>query len=137
MSVSSLAMRSSAASMNWALIGLCNYGPVLEPMWALIPMFLLARLPFRTAMRMEAISDRDFGFECTTVVKMKQDCKDVPYVVHKDQLVVWQFKLPYDTMESFMPLAQEQLAAGRLPDNESEAFLKVFAIFATTNDEIN
>ena len=59
------------------------------------------------------------------MVKMKQDCKDVPYVVQKDQLVVWHFSLPYDTMEGFMPLAQEQLAAGRLPVDDGEEFLKV------------
>lgn len=83
------------------------------------------RLPFRNAQRLEASSDRTFVFESTLVVKMKQDCADVPYVTQKGDVMQWHFSLAYDTMEGFMPLAQEQLAASRLPVDEGEQILKV------------
>ena len=74
---------------------------------------------------MEATSDRTFVFECNIVVKMKQDCADVPYINEKGPVTAWYFSLAYDTMESFMPIAQAQLAASRLPVDDSEEILKV------------
>uniref|UniRef100_A0A061R8P8 Beach domain-containing protein n=1 Tax=Tetraselmis sp. GSL018 TaxID=582737 RepID=A0A061R8P8_9CHLO len=85
----------------------------------------IVRLPFRSAQRLEGTGDRTFVIDCAVVVKMKQDCADAPYVFQKGEDVVWRFALAYDTMESFMPLAQEQLAVSRLPLEEAEKILKV------------
>jgi len=84
----------------------------------------IVRLPFRSATRLEASSDRTFVFECTAVVKMKQACADAPYQFLKGDLTTWYFSLAYDTMEGFMPLAQEQLAASRLPWQDAEDIMK-------------
>jgi hypothetical protein len=56
---------------------------------------------------------------------MKEACADAPYHFMKGDLTVWYFSLAYDTMEGFMPLAQEQLALSRLPAQDAEEMAKV------------
>lgn len=60
---------------------------------------------------------------------MKQACADAPYQFLKGDLTTWYFSLAYDTMEGFMPLAQEQLAASRLPWQDAEGIMKVCRAF--------
>ena len=50
---------------------------------------------------------------------------DAPYVTVKGPVTMWTFALAYAPMEDFMPLAQEQLAASRLPYPERDEALQV------------
>ena len=52
-------------------------------------------------------------------------CMDAPYVTVKGPVTTWTFALAYAPMEDFMPLAQEQLAASRLPYPERDDALQV------------
>lgn len=46
---------------------------------------------------------------------MKPNMADVPYTVEKNKSSSWVFTLSYVKVDSFMPLAQEQLVISRLP----------------------
>jgi hypothetical protein len=50
---------------------------------------------------------------------------DAPYITVKGPATTWTFVLAYAPMEDFMPLAQEQLAASRLPYPERDDALQV------------
>lgn len=52
------------------------------------------------------------------VTKMKANMTDEPYVVEKGATSIWMFTLTYAKLDSFMPLAQEQLVMSRLPAAE-------------------
>ena len=52
-------------------------------------------------------------------------CADAPYVTVKGPVTTWAFTLAYAPMEDFMPLAQEQLAASRLPYPDRDEMLQV------------
>lgn len=52
------------------------------------------------------------------VTKMKANMADEPYVVEKGKASTWLFTLTYAKLDSFMPLAQEQLVMSRLPAAE-------------------
>lgn len=49
------------------------------------------------------------------VTKMKPNMCDVPYTVEKNKLSSWVITLLYAKLDSFMPLAQEQLVISREP----------------------
>lgn len=85
----------------------------------------IVRIPFGAAQQMEAMDATSFTILVTSVTKMKPNAADVPYVTEKAKASRWQFKLPYATMDAFMPLANEQLAAGRLSDAERDAYFEV------------
>lgn len=52
------------------------------------------------------------------VTKMKANMADEPYTVDKGQISTWMFTLTYAKLDSFMPLAQEQLVMSRLPTSD-------------------
>jgi hypothetical protein len=74
------------------------------------------RLEFASVLQLEAGSS---GQSCVVgvnkVTKMKPNMADVPYVVERQQPSTWVFGLTYAKLDSFMPLAQEQLVISRLP----------------------
>ena len=61
----------------------------------------------------------------TQVVKMKANTADAPYVVEKGSLTDWQFTLAYATVDQFLVMAHEQLAASRLPYADRKEALQV------------
>lgn len=93
-----------------------------EPDDARVP---IVRIPFVHVLQMEALDGTTFATLVASVTKMKPNAADVPYVTDKSAPSRWQFTLPYATMDAFMPLANEQLAAGRLCDAERDAYFDV------------
>lgn len=49
---------------------------------------------------------------------MKANMENTAYVYEKGKSSTWSFVLPYANLDSFMPLAQEQLVVSRLPAAE-------------------
>ena len=58
-------------------------------------------------------------------LRRQAHCADAPYVTVKGPVTTWAFALAYAPMEDFMPLAQEQLAASRLPYPDRDEMLQV------------
>ena len=58
-------------------------------------------------------------------VPSQAHCADAPYDTVKGPVTTWAFALAYAPMEDFMPLAQEQLAASRLPYPDRDDVLQV------------
>ena len=58
-------------------------------------------------------------------LRWQAHCADAPYVTVKGPVTTWAFTLAYAPMEDFMPLAQEQLAASRLPYPDRDEMLQV------------
>jgi hypothetical protein len=66
-------------------------------------------------LQLEAGSGQSCVIGVNKVTKMKPNTADVPYVVERQQPSTWLFVLTYAKLDSFMPLAQEQLVISRLP----------------------
>lgn len=56
---------------------------------------------------------------------MKANTADAPYVVQKGAPTHWQFNLTYATVDQFLVMAHEQLAASRLPYADRKEALQV------------
>ena len=73
------------------------------------------RLEFLSVMQLEAEGAQACVVGVNKVTKMKPNMADVPYVVERHKPSTWVFVLTYAKLDSFMPLAQEQLVISRLP----------------------
>lgn len=73
------------------------------------------RLEFASVVQFEADGPQSFIVVVNKVTKMKPNMADVPYTVEKNSSSSWSFTLSYVKVDSFMPLAQEQLVISRLP----------------------
>jgi factor associated with neutral sphingomyelinase activation len=78
----------------------------------------LFRLEFAAVTQLEAESMQCCVVGVSKVTKMKANMADEPYVVEKGKPSTWLFTLTYAKLDSFMPLAQEQLVMSRLPAAE-------------------
>ena len=80
------------------------------------------RFPFPAVTELEAdtsgTSSNTFALTANQLVRMKENGEDVPYKVEKGSSSRWVFTLSYAKLDAFMPLAQEQLVASRLPQLE-------------------
>lgn len=56
---------------------------------------------------------------------MKANTADAPYVIQKGAPTHWQFNLTYATVDQFLVMAHEQLAASRLPYADRKEVLQV------------
>ena len=88
-------------------------------------MSLCCRIPFISVQQLESISKSSITLATTQVVKMKANTADVPYVIQKGALTQWQFTLAYATVDQFLLMAHEQLAASRLPYADRKEVLQV------------
>lgn len=77
-----------------------------------------ARLEFAAVTQLEAESMQSCLVGVNKVTKMKANMAEEPYVVEKGRTSTWLFTLTYAKLDSFMPLAQEQLVMSRLPAAE-------------------
>lgn len=77
-----------------------------------------ARLEFAAVTQLEAEDMQCCVVAVSKVTKMKANMADEPYVVDKGRTSTWLFTLTYAKLDSFMPLAQEQLVMSRLPAAE-------------------
>ena len=75
--------------------------------------------------QLEGINKSSLSLATTQVVKMKANTADAPYVVEKGSLTNWQFTLAYATVDQFLVMAHEQLAASRLPYADRKEALQV------------
>eukprot|EP00882_Tetradesmus_deserticola_P030522 GHRQ01034312.1.p4 GENE.GHRQ01034312.1~~GHRQ01034312.1.p4 ORF type:complete len:127 (-),score=34.72 GHRQ01034312.1:85-465(-) len=73
------------------------------------------RLEFASVVQLEAEGPTACVIGVSKVTKMKPNMADVPYVVERHKSSSWVFALTYAKLDSFMPLAQEQLVISRLP----------------------
>lgn len=76
---------------------------------------IVCRLEFLSILQLEAESMQSCVVGVNRVTKMKPNMADVPYTVERNKQSTWVFTLTYAKLESFMPLAQEQLVMSRLP----------------------
>lgn len=83
------------------------------------------RLPWAHVQQLEAVGKQGVALATNLVTKMKAHCEDRPYETEKGALTTWGFTLVYAPMEDFMPLAQAQLAASRLPYPDRGEVLEV------------
>ena len=65
--------------------------------------------------QLEGINKSSLSLATTQIIKMKANTADAPYIVQKGALTHWQFTLTYATVDQVLVMAQEQLAASRLP----------------------
>lgn len=75
--------------------------------------------------QLEAVGKQGVALASSLVTKMKAHCADRPYETEKGPVTSWAFTLAYAPMEDFMPLAQAQLAASRLPYPDRVQVLEV------------
>lgn len=73
------------------------------------------RLEFAAVVHMDAESMQSCVVGVNKVTQMKANMADEPYTVIKGKTSTWVFTLAYAKLDSFMPLAQEQLVMSRLP----------------------
>lgn len=73
------------------------------------------RLEFASVVQLEAEGAQACVVGVNKVTKMKPNMADVPYTVERHKPSSWVFSLTYAKLDSFMPLAQEQLVISRLP----------------------
>jgi hypothetical protein len=73
------------------------------------------RLEFASVVQLEAEGAQACVVGVNKVAKMKPNMADVPYAVERHKPSTWVFVLTYAKLDSFMPLAQEQLVISRLP----------------------
>ncbi len=75
----------------------------------------VCRIPFSGVQQLEAAGPKSLALSASSVVKMKPNGVDALYVVEKSPPgFAWAFNLPYAPLDSFMPLAQEQLLISRM-----------------------
>lgn len=86
------------------------------------------RIPFLSVQQLEGVSKSSLSLATTQVIKMKANTADAPYVVQKGVLTHWQFALTYATVDQFLVMAHEQLAASRLPYADRKQELQVHAL---------
>lgn len=86
------------------------------------------RIPFLSVQQLEGVSKNSLSLATTQVVKMKANTADAPYVVQKGALTHWKFALTYATVDQFLVMAHEQLAASRLPYADRKEALQVHAL---------
>ena len=89
---------------------------------------LPCRIPFLSVQQLEGVGRSSLSLATTQVVKMKANMADAPYVVQKGALTHWQFALTYATVDQFLVMAHEQLAASRLPYADRKEALQVHAL---------
>ena len=75
--------------------------------------------------QLEGVSKSALSLATTQVIKMKANAADAPYIVQKGSLTTWQFTLAYTTVDQFLILAHQQLAASRLPYADRKEALQV------------
>jgi len=75
--------------------------------------------------QLEGINLSTLSLATTQVVKMKANTADAPYVIQKGAPTHWQFNLTYATVDQFLVMAHEQLAASRLPYADRKEALQV------------
>ena len=85
----------------------------------------VCRIPFLSVQQLEGVNKSSLLLATTQVVKMKANTADAPYVVQKGALSHWQFTLTYATIDQFLVMAHEQLAASRLPYADRKEALQV------------
>lgn len=73
------------------------------------------RLEFASVIQFESEGPQSLIIVVNKVTKMKPNMCDVPYTVEKNKSSSWVMTLSYAKLDSFMPLAQEQLVISRLP----------------------
>lgn len=83
-----------------------------------LPLLRPCRLEFAHVTQLEADGPDACLVGAARVTRMRPGCADVPYA--QDRAAhggahLWRFSLMYARLEAFMPLAQEQLVASRLP----------------------
>lgn len=83
------------------------------------------RIPFLSISQLEGINKSSLSLATSQIVKMKANTADAPYVVQKGALTNWQFSLTYATVDQFLVMAHEQLAASRLPYADRKQALQV------------
>eukprot|EP00879_Flechtneria_rotunda_P012868 GHRR01013438.1.p1 GENE.GHRR01013438.1~~GHRR01013438.1.p1 ORF type:complete len:516 (+),score=142.44 GHRR01013438.1:507-2054(+) len=112
----------SSVAGNWQNLGslpgrlrLCTKSIFFEPEDVRIP---IVRLEFASVLHLEADSMQSCTVGVNKVTKMKANMADAPYVVERNKSSSWGFTLTYARLDSFMPLAQEQLVISRLPTLE-------------------
>lgn len=86
---------------------------------------LVCRIPFQFVQQLEGINLSTLSLATTQVVKMKANTADAPYVIQKGAPTHWQFNLTYATVDQFLVMAHEQLAASRLPYADRKEALQV------------
>jgi hypothetical protein len=86
---------------------------------------LVCRIPFLFVQQLEGINLSTLSLATTQVVKMKANTADAPYVIQKGAPTHWQFNLTYATVDQFLVMAHEQLAASRLPYADRKEALQV------------
>lgn len=86
---------------------------------------LHCRIPFLSVQQLEGVSKSSLSLATSQVVKMKANTADAPYVVQKGSLTHWQFTLTYASVDQFLVMAHEQLAASRLPYTDRKEALQV------------
>ena len=86
---------------------------------------LVCRVPFLFVQQLEGINLSTLSLATTQVVKMKANTADAPYVIQKGAPTHWQFNLTYATVDQFLIMAHEQLAASRLPYADRKEALQV------------
>ena len=89
---------------------------------------LRCRIPFLSVQQLEGVSKSSLSLATTQVIKMKANTADAPYVVQKGALTHWQFALTYATVDQFLVMAHEQLAASRLPYADRKEALQVHVL---------
>ena len=109
-----------------------RYLPVAHPMSTHpsvtnIPI-LHCRIPFLSVQQLEGVSKSSLSLATSQVIKMKANTADAPYVVQKGCLTHWQFTLTYASVDQFLVMAHEQLAASRLPYADRKEALQVHAL---------
>ncbi|DBA77988.1 hypothetical protein WJX77_012160 [Trebouxia sp. C0004] len=91
---------------------LCSKSVFFEPDDVRVP---IVRIPFLFVQQLEGINLSTLSLATTQVVKMKANTADAPYVIQRGAPTHWQFNLTYATVDQFLVMAHEQLAASRLP----------------------
>ncbi|WIA38602.1 hypothetical protein OEZ86_001912 [Tetradesmus obliquus] len=91
---------------------LCTKSLFFEPDDVRVP---IVRLEFASVVQLEAEGAQACVVGVNKVTKMKPNMADVPYTVERHKPSSWVFSLTYAKLDSFMPLAQEQLVISRLP----------------------
>eukprot|EP00775_Hariotina_reticulata_P008774 gene8774-8953_t len=122
---------------------LCTRSLFFEPDDVRVP---IVRLDFNSVVQLEAEGMQALAVGVTKVTKMKPSTAgrvlvavelntvptaagsaDVPYVVERNCTSTWHFSLTYAKLDSFMPLAQEQLVISRLPTADRLSLLAASA----------
>ena len=75
--------------------------------------------------QLEGLNRNSLSLATTQVIKMKANNADAPYTIQKGALTHWQFTLAYATVDQFLIMAHEQLAASRLPYADKKEALQV------------